>query len=66
MAFDVGVYLTVVGAAMLALANLGRIEAGTHKRVETRSIAWQPDEPGPRAGALAAKADAVPARAKEP
>jgi multicomponent K+:H+ antiporter subunit A len=66
MAFDVGVYLTVVGAAMLALANLGRIEAGTHKRVVTRSIAWLPDEPGARAGAIAAKADVVPARAGEP
>ena len=65
MAFDVGVYLTVVGAAMLALANIGRVESGTHKRVEIRGIAWLPAAAEPRGGAMPAQAEAMPTRARE-
>jgi len=65
MLFDVGVYLTVVGAAMLVLAHLGQIESGTHKRIETRAAEWSPAAKLPRAGRVAAEAGSVAARAKE-
>jgi multicomponent K+:H+ antiporter subunit A len=55
VAFDVGVYLTVVGSALLALVNLGRIEAGTHARARTRSLPWAPPVGGAIRGPVAAK-----------
>jgi multicomponent K+:H+ antiporter subunit A len=59
LAFDIGVYLTVVGSAMLMLANLGRIERGAFKEAEVQRIGWSP-------AAGAARTRVVAAKAKDP
>jgi multicomponent K+:H+ antiporter subunit A len=55
LSFDVGVYLTVVGSAMLMLANLGRIERGAYKEKEVQRIGWSPAAGGARTRPVAAK-----------
>jgi multicomponent K+:H+ antiporter subunit A len=42
MAFDLGVYLVVVGATLLILINLGMAHSVSHEEEPAREDAWKP------------------------